>query len=33
MLTKVGTALIKNVVTDPATNATYLDSAYAKQAS
>jgi hypothetical protein len=33
MLTKEGTALIKNVVTDPATNATYLDSAYAKQSS
>ena len=29
-LTKVGTALIKNVVTDPATGQTYLDSAQAK---
>ena len=26
-----GTALIKNVVTDPATGSTYLDQAYAKQ--
>ena len=32
-LTKVGTALIKNVVTDPATGSTYLDQAYAKQSS
>jgi hypothetical protein len=30
-LTKVGTAQIKNVVTDPATGATYLDTAYATQ--
>lgn len=30
-LTSVGTALIKNVVTDPATGATYLDQAYAKR--
>jgi hypothetical protein len=28
-LTKVGTALVKNVVTDPATGTTYLDQAYA----
>ena len=28
-LTKVGTALIKNVVTDPASGQTYLDQAYA----
>ena len=32
-LVKQGTALIKNVVTDPATGSTYLDQAYAKQAS
>jgi hypothetical protein len=32
-LTKAGTALIKNVVTDPSTGATYLDQAYAAQAS
>ena len=32
-LTKAGTALIKNVVTDPATGSTYLDQAYAKQSS
>ena len=30
-LTKHGVALIKNVVTDPATGSTYLDKAYAKQ--
>jgi hypothetical protein len=30
-LTQLGTALIKNVVTDPATGSTYLDQAYAKQ--
>src|ERR1700704_2368319 len=29
-LTKVGTAQIKNVVTDPATGSTYLDTATAK---
>ena len=28
-----GTALIKNVVTDPATGSTFLDQAYAKQSS
>jgi hypothetical protein len=33
MLTKLGTAQIKNVVTDPATGSTYLDSAYATQSS
>ena len=33
VLTKVGTALIKNVVTDPATGSTYLDTAYATQSS
>jgi len=32
-LTKAGTALIKNVVTDPATGSTYLDQAYATQSS
>ncbi len=32
MLTKAGTALIKNVVTDPATGSTYLDTAPALQA-
>ncbi|MFB9265780.1 hypothetical protein ACFFWD_21935 [Bradyrhizobium erythrophlei] len=32
-LVKQGTALIKNVVKDPATGSTYLDQAYAKQAS
>ena len=31
MVTKVGTAVIKNVVTDPATGGTMLDTAYAKQ--
>ena len=31
MLTKHGTAQIKNVVTDPATGGTFLDSAVAKQ--
>jgi hypothetical protein len=31
MLTKRGTAQIKNVVTDPATGSTFLDSAVAKQ--
>ena len=31
MLTKVGTAQIKNVITDPATGSTLLDTAYAKQ--
>ena len=31
MLTKVGTAQIKNVVTDPATGSTYLDTATATQ--
>lgn len=30
-LTKKGTAVIKNVVTDPATGTTYLDTAYASQ--
>ncbi|MCA6110544.1 hypothetical protein [Bradyrhizobium cenepequi] len=30
-LTSIGTALIKNVVTDPATGATYLDQAYAQR--
>ena len=30
-LTKAGKALIKNVVTDPATGSTYLDQAYATQ--
>jgi len=30
-LTKVGTAQIKNVVTDPATGGTFLDTAIAKQ--
>ena len=33
MLTKLGTAQIKNVVTDPATGATYLDTAFATQSS
>jgi hypothetical protein len=33
ILTKAGTALIKNVVTDPGTGSTYLDTAYATQAS
>jgi hypothetical protein len=32
-LTKTGQALIKNVVTDPATGSTYLDQAYATQSS
>jgi hypothetical protein len=32
-LTSTGTALIKNVVTDPATGTTYLDQAYAKHQS
>ena len=32
-LTQQGQALIKNVVTDPATGSTYLDSAYATQGS
>lgn len=31
-LVKPGTALIANVVTDPATGSTFLDKAYAKQA-
>ena len=31
MVTKEGTAVIKNVVTDPATGGTMLDTAYAKQ--
>lgn len=31
MLTKTGTATIKNVVTDPATGSTYLDTAYVNQ--
>jgi hypothetical protein len=31
MLTKVGTAVIKNVISDPATGATLLDTAYAAQ--
>ena len=31
MVTKVGTAVIKNVVTDPATGGTMLDTAYATQ--
>ena len=31
MLTKAGKAQIKNVVTDPATSRTYLDTAYATQ--
>jgi hypothetical protein len=30
-LTAIGTALIKNVVNDPATGGTYLDQAYAKR--
>ncbi len=30
-LTKAGTAQIKNVITDPATGSTYLDTAIAKQ--
>jgi hypothetical protein len=30
-LTKAGTAQIKNVVTDPATGSTFLDTATAKQ--
>ena len=30
-LTKLGTAQVKNVVTDPATGATYLDTATAEQ--
>jgi hypothetical protein len=30
-LTSIGTALIKNVVNDPATGGTYLDQAYAKR--
>ena len=33
MLTKLGTAQIKNVVTDPATGSTYLDTAFATQSS
>jgi hypothetical protein len=32
-LARAGTALIKNVVTDPASGQTFLDQAYAKQAS
>src|SRR5258707_15213614 len=32
-LTEAGKALIKNVVTDPATGSTYLDQAYATQSS
>lgn len=32
-LTNTGKALIKNVVTDPATGSTYLDQAYATQSS
>ncbi|MBR0696239.1 hypothetical protein [Bradyrhizobium lablabi] len=32
-LVNQGTALIKNIVSDPATGATYLDQAYAKQSS
>jgi hypothetical protein len=31
MLTDTGKALIKNVVTDPASGSTYLDTAYATQ--
>jgi hypothetical protein len=31
MLTSIGTALVKNVVTDPATGSTYLDQAYARR--
>jgi hypothetical protein len=31
MLSKLGTAQIKNVVTDPVTGSTYLDTAYATQ--
>jgi hypothetical protein len=31
MVTKVGTAVVKNVVTDPATGGTLLDTAYATQ--
>ncbi len=31
MLTGTGKALIKNVVTDPASGSTYLDTAYATQ--
>jgi hypothetical protein len=30
-LTKIGTAQVKNVITDPSTGATLLDTAYAKQ--
>jgi hypothetical protein len=30
-LTKIGTAEIKNVITDPSTGATVLDTAYARQ--
>jgi hypothetical protein len=33
MVTKVGTAVIKNVITDPATGGTFLDTAYATQKS
>jgi hypothetical protein len=33
MLTKAGTAQIKNVITDPATGSTYLDTATATQSS
>jgi hypothetical protein len=33
MLTSTGMALIKNVVTDPATGTTYLDQAYARHQS
>ena len=33
ILTKAGTAMIKNVVTDSATGSTYLDTAYAAQSS
>src|SRR5436190_13958570 len=32
-LTKAGTALIKNVIIDPASGTTFLDQAFAKQAS
>ena len=32
-LTKIGTAEIKNVIIDPSTGATLLDTAYAKQSS
>jgi hypothetical protein len=33
VLLRQGMAMVKNVVTDPATGSTYLDTAYAKQSS